>query len=267
MSRRSVRVVVAEGASSRSGLLRFVLEGEGYDVVGEASASADLARELALHRPDVVVMDDGIGATAVAMVHEMVPGAKIILAWPGDVVPIGSDARVDPSAVLRELGPAVERLTGVPCATGLATASDGPNRAVGAGVLTLGEMLARRREIASRHPTPAPAAPTEGDVAAAVAGAPEPAATAADEAAAAIVMLPESSGSPEPLRDTTARPIAGPLTLAELSAAAAAAAAAATAAAAAAGGGTPGGVMATAAGDHRPGRRRRRGIGGVGGVT
>ena len=69
MSRRPVRVVVAEGAPERKGLLRFTLEHEGYEVVGEAAASADLARELALHRPDVVVMDDGIGATAVGMVH------------------------------------------------------------------------------------------------------------------------------------------------------------------------------------------------------
>ena len=104
MSRRQVRAVVAEGASTKSGLLRFVLESEGYEVVGEAAASADLARELALHHPDVVVMDDGIGATAVGMVHEMVPGAKVILAWPEGVVPIGGDASVEPSKVLRELG-------------------------------------------------------------------------------------------------------------------------------------------------------------------
>ncbi len=65
-----VRVVVAEGPSTRKGLLRFVLEGEGYDVVGDAATSAELARVVALHRPDVVVMDDGIGAMAVAMIRD-----------------------------------------------------------------------------------------------------------------------------------------------------------------------------------------------------
>src|SRR5215211_1158270 len=114
-----VRVVVAEGPSTRKGLLRFVLEGEGYHVVAEAVTSAELARAVTLYRPDVVVMDDGIGAMAVAMVREIVPSVRVVLVWPGAVVPIGGDARVEPSEVLRELGPTVERLTGQKSATSL----------------------------------------------------------------------------------------------------------------------------------------------------
>ncbi|MEO8476914.1 MAG: hypothetical protein ABI572_07660, partial [Actinomycetota bacterium] len=113
-----VRVVVAEGLSTRKGLLRFVLEGEGYEVVGEASTSAELARTVASFRPDVVVIDDGIGAMAVGMIREIVPSLRVILVWPGAVVPIGGDARVEPSEVLRELGRTMERLTGQPSATG-----------------------------------------------------------------------------------------------------------------------------------------------------
>ncbi|CAN5688992.1 hypothetical protein BH18ACT17_BH18ACT17_10080 [soil metagenome] len=69
MSARGVRIVVGEGPSTRRGLLRFVLDGEGYDVVAEAATTAELARLMATHRPAVVVLDDDIGATAVGMIN------------------------------------------------------------------------------------------------------------------------------------------------------------------------------------------------------
>ena len=94
------------------GFLRFVLESEGYEVVAQASSASELARVLAVHQPDVVVLDDGIGATAVQMTHEVSPDAKVILVWPGAVVPIGGYARVDPGDVLRSLGPTVARAVG-----------------------------------------------------------------------------------------------------------------------------------------------------------
>ncbi|HEY7763294.1 MAG TPA: hypothetical protein VIC52_09820, partial [Actinomycetota bacterium] len=117
MSARGVRIVVGEGPSTRKGLLRFVLDGEGYDVVAEAATSAELARQMAVYRPDVVVLDDGIGATAVGMITDMSPNTKVVLVWPGAVVPIGGAARVEPSRVLQDLGPTVARLTGQPSAT------------------------------------------------------------------------------------------------------------------------------------------------------
>jgi hypothetical protein len=117
MSARGVRIVVGEGPSTRKGLLRFVLDGEGYDVVAEASTTAELARQMAVYRPDVVVLDDGIGATAVGMITDMSPNTKVVLVWPGAVVPIGGAARVEPSRVLQDLGPTVARLTGQPSAT------------------------------------------------------------------------------------------------------------------------------------------------------
>ena len=75
MDQHRTRIVVGEGQTLRKGLLRFVLEGEGYDVVAEASSSAELARMVAVHEPDVVVLDDGIGATAVLMARELAPKA------------------------------------------------------------------------------------------------------------------------------------------------------------------------------------------------
>jgi hypothetical protein len=116
MDQHRTRIVVGEGQTLRKGLLRFVLEGEGFDVVAEAGSSAELARMVAVHEPDVVVLDDGIGATAVQMARELAPRAKVILVWPGAVVPIGGDARVEPSEVLKELGGAVQRVTVRPAA-------------------------------------------------------------------------------------------------------------------------------------------------------
>jgi hypothetical protein len=110
---RRPTVVVGEGDTARRGLLRFVLEGEGLDVVGEAATTVQLVQVLAVHRPDAVVLDDGIGTTAVVVAREMHPQAKVILVWPSDVIPIGGDARVDPAEVLRDLGPAVGRALGL----------------------------------------------------------------------------------------------------------------------------------------------------------
>jgi AmiR/NasT family two-component response regulator len=84
---RNIRIVVGEGRTAQQGLLRFILEGEGFDVVGEAATVADLAISIAEGQPDVVVLDDGIGVMAVSMVHEALPQTKVVLVWPSSVVP------------------------------------------------------------------------------------------------------------------------------------------------------------------------------------
>jgi hypothetical protein len=198
---RSVKIVVAEGPNGRNGLLRFVLESEGYDVVGEASSAPDLARALKTHDPDVVVMDDGIGATAVSMTHDLAPDAKVVLIWPEAVVPIGGDAAVEPSAVLRRLGPTVEGLTGVPSASGRM----GARRS--AGILSLGAILAMGRAAGSER-----AMPAEGPESTR----PVPAdAIIDDRGDSPVLILPDSPGAVPTAADADA-PISGPLTLAEL---------------------------------------------------
>jgi hypothetical protein len=107
---RRIRIVVGEGRTAQRGLLRFVLEGDGFDVVGEATGSADLSGVIEEKRPDVVVLDDGIGVMAVSMVREVAPDTKVVLVWPSAVVPIGGDARVEPAKILKDLGPAVEHV-------------------------------------------------------------------------------------------------------------------------------------------------------------
>jgi hypothetical protein len=112
--RPRIGVVVGEGDPVRKGLLRFVLEGEGFLVLADASTAVELVQALAVHRPEVVVLDDAIGTTAVVLTREICPDAKIVLVWPSDLAPINGDATVDPTQVLRDLGPAVERACGLP---------------------------------------------------------------------------------------------------------------------------------------------------------
>lgn len=139
---RRPSVVVGEGDPARRGLLRFVLEGEGLDVVGEAATTVQLVQVLAVHRPDAVVLDDGIGTTAVVVAREMHPQAKVILVWPSDVIPIGGDARVDPAEVLRDLGPTVDRALGLDA-----------QEPAGAAVLTLPAAAAGEPGGVANHPS------------------------------------------------------------------------------------------------------------------
>jgi hypothetical protein len=112
MGELRVRAMVGEGRSARKGLLRFVLENEGHTVVSEAASTLELAQQLVVHRPDLVVLDDGIDASAVGMIREVLPSARVILVWPKGVSAVGADARLEPSEVMAGLGPAVERAMG-----------------------------------------------------------------------------------------------------------------------------------------------------------
>ncbi len=112
MSEQRIRVMVGEGQTARKGLLRFVLENEGYEVVAEATSTLELAQRLVIHRPDVVVLDDGIDASAVGMMREVLPSAKVILVWPRGVAAVGVEARLEPAEVMTSLGSTVARVVG-----------------------------------------------------------------------------------------------------------------------------------------------------------
>ena len=202
MTANAVRVVVGEGHPARKGLLRFVLEGDGYDVVGSATTSAELARMLATTQPDVVVLDDGIGATAVQMTREVAPASKVVLVWPGAVVPIGGDARVEPSQVLRTLGTTVAQVT-QPIATVSTMRQPEWVERVRKDPATLRDMLAAKGGVPRTRPSvtelqkrgqrlhPAAETPVEPEVPAA-AEAESPAHD--DEAAAAALLDPAGRG-------------------------------------------------------------------------
>ncbi len=107
-SERRVQVVLGE-AERDDGLLRFVLEAEGFDLVGLASSDEELARVLRGARPSVVVLDGGISAAAASNARECVGDAALVVVWPDGVSAVLAEERVDPSLVIEDLGDAVRR--------------------------------------------------------------------------------------------------------------------------------------------------------------
>jgi hypothetical protein len=102
-----VRVVLAEIGSP--GPLHYLIEGEGFQVVGCASNDAELARVLAHVEPDVVVLDADVSATSALVAHEEAPSSELIVLWPEGVqLPAGAE-RVHPRLVYQDLGPAIRR--------------------------------------------------------------------------------------------------------------------------------------------------------------
>lgn len=153
MVEQRVRVMVGEGRPARKGLLRFVLENEGHTVVSEATSTLQLAQQLVMHRPDIVVLDDGIDVSAVGMIREVLPSARVILVWPRGVSAVGADARLEPSEVMTGLGPAIDRVMG----TGPLIAPSRP-REPAPDVIVVPEPGPPEPTVSGPPPTTAPAA-------------------------------------------------------------------------------------------------------------
>jgi hypothetical protein len=104
-----VRIVLAEAAAS-PGPLHYILESEGFQILGSASDDADLTRILSQRiEPDVIVVDAAVPATTVMTAQEFAPASELIVVWPEGIVPPGSADQVFPDLVFEELGPAVRR--------------------------------------------------------------------------------------------------------------------------------------------------------------
>jgi hypothetical protein len=99
------RVVLGE--AEPDGWLRFVLEGEGADIVGHATSDEELGRVLGGVVPDVIVLDAGISAAAALDARERADGAAIVVVWPSGVASVVAQERVDPARVVEDLGDAV----------------------------------------------------------------------------------------------------------------------------------------------------------------
>ena len=104
---RTVQVVLGE--AERTGILRFVLEGEGFDIVGMASTDEELERVLLGARPSVIVLDGGISVAAALEAREHATGASLVVVWPAGVTAVLAEERVDPHLVMEDLGAAVRR--------------------------------------------------------------------------------------------------------------------------------------------------------------
>jgi len=105
---RRVQVVLGE-AERTDGLLRFVLEAEGFDLVGLASNDEELTRVLRGARPAVVVLDGGISAIAALEARKSSGGAALVVVWPDGVSSVIAEERVEPNMAIEDLGNAVRR--------------------------------------------------------------------------------------------------------------------------------------------------------------
>lgn len=105
---RRVQVVLGE-AERADGLLRFVLEAEGFDLVGMASNDEELSRVLRGAKPSVLVLDGGISAAAALEARQRIDGAALVVVWPDGVSAVLAEERVEPHMVIEDLGDAVRR--------------------------------------------------------------------------------------------------------------------------------------------------------------
>ena len=104
---RAVQVVLGEG---EPGILRSILEAQGFDVVGHARGDDELRRIVPLTHPTVMVFDAGISALAVIDAQIRSDYVPIVVVWPKGTYTSAAEERVDPSSALLELGNAVRRV-------------------------------------------------------------------------------------------------------------------------------------------------------------
>jgi hypothetical protein len=105
-----VRVVVGEAPEPYPGPVRWTLDVEGFDVVGQGSSRAELERVLAGVDPTVIVVDDAIPASALIALKTMAPSAGVVVVWPASVSAKAiADAHVDPGCIEEDLARAVRR--------------------------------------------------------------------------------------------------------------------------------------------------------------
>jgi hypothetical protein len=105
-----VRVVVGEAGEPHPGPVRWTLDIEGFDVVGQGSSRGELERVLAGVRPTVIVVDDAIPASALMALRAKAPDAGVVVVWPASVSSKAiADAHVDPGCIEEDLARAVRR--------------------------------------------------------------------------------------------------------------------------------------------------------------
>jgi hypothetical protein len=106
-----VRVVLAE--ADAPGSLHYLIEAEGFRVVGCASDDVELRRVLEQDvRPDVIVLDGDISASAVLVARELSPSSHVIVIWPDGVQLPAAAERVPPRLVYEQLGSTIRRVAG-----------------------------------------------------------------------------------------------------------------------------------------------------------
>jgi DNA-binding NarL/FixJ family response regulator len=81
-----LRVVIAGAIPLDRGLVRFILQEEGFEVVGESSGGAEAARLVSEHRPDAIVLHGSLtiegGSHVIPWIRTISPWTKIVLFTP-----------------------------------------------------------------------------------------------------------------------------------------------------------------------------------------
>ena len=104
---RAVQVVLGEG---EPGILRLILEAQGFDVVGHARDDEELRLIVGLTHPTVIVLDAGISALALVDTQIRSDYVPIVVVWPKDAYTPAAEERVEPTTAFLELGNAVRRV-------------------------------------------------------------------------------------------------------------------------------------------------------------
>jgi hypothetical protein len=104
---RAVQVVLGEG---EPGVLRLILEAQGFHVVGHARDDEELRTIVGLTRPTVIVLDAGISALALVDTQIRSDYVPIVVVWPKDTYTPSAEEHVEPSAAFLDLGNAVRRV-------------------------------------------------------------------------------------------------------------------------------------------------------------
>jgi hypothetical protein len=105
---RTLEIVLGE-AEPDAGILRMILEAEGFHIVGHASNDDELQRVLGWIQPTVIVLDGGISASAALGARERAASAALVVVWPAGVAAVVAEERVAPERVFDDLGNAVRR--------------------------------------------------------------------------------------------------------------------------------------------------------------
>jgi hypothetical protein len=101
--------VLAEAATA-PGPLHYLLEDEGFRILGAACDDGELTRLLTQSvKPEVIIVDAAVPAATAIVAHELAPESELIVIWPDSVVPPPSADQVSPELVYQDLGPAVTR--------------------------------------------------------------------------------------------------------------------------------------------------------------
>jgi two-component system response regulator EvgA len=81
-----LRVVIAGALPLDRRLVRFILQEEGFEVVGESSGGTEAARLVSEHRPDAIVLHGSLtiegGSHVIPWIRTISPWTKIVLFTP-----------------------------------------------------------------------------------------------------------------------------------------------------------------------------------------